>query len=281
MKILLTGSTGFIGGHIRSGLKEDNYLVLPFKGDITEVKDWRTNLEFGAETIICTAGIRTEGPADFKVNKGGVKSLLTALAKTSEKPKTIIYISTQAVYSGLTPPLKENMPVKPATPYAKSKKEAEDIICQIGQKNNIRTVIFRLSVVLGSGVREGNHMSGPLAIWTKNALSGKALEVNQDGQQTRDYIHVADVVSAILLAVRNDKVAGIFNVGGGRRVRLAEFAEWVKEAAKSNSQIVIKGGGESVNDPGDLFSDTSKIRKFGWKPQKTAQNAVSEFVSAF
>ena len=119
-------------------------------------------------------------------------------------------------------------------------------------------------------------MSGPLFIWSQKALAGETLEVFQDGQQSRDYIAVADVVKAIVLTLKQRRMEGIFNVGGDRRIKLIQLASWIKEAAHSHSQIQVKGGQPSVVDPYELFSSTSKIREFGWKPVSSIKSTIKK-----
>jgi nucleoside-diphosphate-sugar epimerase len=276
MKMLITGGTGFIGSHIVDQLQKEGYEIILFKGDITKKEDWEENLKDGVDTIVHVAGIRTQTTLDFEVNSGSVKVLAKVLSHRDVLPSSLIYISSQAVYFGLTPPFKEEMKVNPTTPYSKSKLEGEMLFLKIGKELGIRTVALRISTVLGPGVRIGNKMSGPLAIWIHNALKGDPLIVNQDGKQTRDYIHVDDVASATILAIQNNQVDGIFNCSGGKRIKLIEFANWVKEAAKSKSQIIVNGGDPTPGDPRDLFSDINKIAKFGWQPTKSAKEAVFE-----
>lgn len=257
MKVLLTGGTGFIGKHTHKALLAVGYRVKLFKGDITKVDDWLKNLE-GKDVVIHLAGIRTESKRDFAVNEGGARSLAEALDKIKTKPQTIIFASTQAVYYGLTPPFREDMLVEPPTVYGQSKLEAEKIIFKLP----LRAVILRLSAVLGEGVRENSHMSGPLFKWTKNARSNQPIVVFQGGDQTRDYVDVNDVVAAILMAIKETKMKGIYNVAGKTRVRLVDLARKIKQTNKSRSEIVIKSGRPTVADPKHLYSDTSKLAKF-------------------
>ena len=75
MKIILTGTSGFIGRNLRDVLSSGEYVVVPFVGDIRRVLDWKKSLENDAEAIIHVAGIRTESENDLKVNLGGVEAL--------------------------------------------------------------------------------------------------------------------------------------------------------------------------------------------------------------
>jgi len=280
-RVLITGKTGFIGGHTANAFAKLNYRVISFVGDVTKEEDWQKNLSFEVDCIVHIAGVRTESKHDFEINTVAAESLARTVRRIVKKPPAIIFTSTQAVYLGQRTPFREDMPVKPPTKYAQSKVEAEKIIMQLGRENLMRVVILRLSAVLGSGIRPESKMSGPLEKWTKAALKNEPILVFQDGSQTRDYIHVNDVVSAILLAAEEEKMAGIFNVGGGKRIKLSTLAQWIKKETASKSQIIIRGNYPSLTDPHDLFSDLSSIRKFGWKPLRSPKEAVREYIACF
>jgi len=280
-RVIITGTTGFIGGRAALAFEEAGYRAVPFAGNVAEVEDWRRNLKGRIDLIVHLAGTRTESDRDYEINAGGVRSLAEALRKAAQKPAALIFASTQALYCGLTPPFTEEMPVSPPTKYAQSKLEAERAVSELGREHDMRAVILRLSTVLGEGVREKSRMSGPLALWTRDAVAGKPIQVFQDGRQTRDYIHVDDVAAAILLAAKSGEMKGIFNVGGERPIELLTLAGWVKRAAGSGSEIVIRGGDASTADPRALCSDTTKIRKFGWRPLKSPREAVRQYVARF
>ncbi len=123
-------------------------------------------------------------------------------------------------------------------------------------------------------------MSGPLNVWIKALKMDKPIKVFQDGNQTRDYIHVEDVVSANILAIETLDT-GIYNVGGGKRMRLIKLAELVRRGTNRKSKIVITGGKPSLSDPKDLFSEIDKLKRWGWKPRKKAKEAVYEFINSY
>lgn len=277
MKILLTGATGFIGGKTASLLKQKNHIITPFTGDVRNVNDWKQNLSISCETIMHLGSVRTESEKDFAVNTRGTENLFKAISDLKKIPRKVIIASSQAVYIGLKPPFSEEMTVYPETIYGQSKYEAE----KVGLKNSgsINIVILRYSTVIGPGIREKSNMSGPVYRWVESALKGDDLIVFQDGKQTRDYVHIDDVVNANLLAVTNN-LAGIYNVGGGKVVSLKELAALVKNATNSDSRIVVNGI-YSKNDPHDLYSDISKLKSLGWKPRKTVREGVFDFVRSF
>ena len=275
--IIITGGTGFIGVHTQNALEELEHDLTLFNGDIRKSSDWEEQL-VGGEVIYLLAGVRTETLTDLEVNAQSIDSMFEAAFRINKLPKKLILVSSQAVYMSNIPPFKELDLPKPTTVYGKSKLLAEQIAQEWSQRLNIPLVILRYSTVLGRGIRETSRMSGPLMGWTKAALACEPLKVFQDGNQSRDYIHVSDVVSANILGINLPD--GIYNVGGGVPTRLLELANWVKEFTNSDSEIIVLGGEPTQTDPKKMFSDTSRLLSRGWKPQKSAREAVAEFVAS-
>lgn len=276
MKVLITGGTGFIGRHTHSKIIEKEHKVFLFKGDVRKVGDWEKNLEKEVDVVIHLAATRTKTKKDFDVNIKGTENLFIAAQRSNKLPKKVILSSSQAVYMGCKKPFKEDMLPKPTTTYGRSKLKAEKVAQKWSKELGIPLIVLRYSTVLGPGVSEKSSMSGPLFTWTRAGLVGETIKVFQDGKQTRDYVHVDDVVTANLLAIER-LPGGIYNVGGGRKIALLMLAKLVKDATDSGSKIVITKK-FSKDDPRHLFSDIAKLKNFGWKPRKTVKEAVYEFV---
>ena len=276
MKVLITGGTGFIGRHTHSKILEKGHKAFLFKGDVRKVGDWEKNLEKEIDVVIHLAAVRTKTKKDFDVNVKGTENLFIAAQRSNKLPKKVILSSSQAVYMGCKKPFKEDMKPKPTITYGRSKLKTEKVAQKWSKKLGIPLIVLRYSTVLGPGVSEKSGMSGPLFAWTQAGLVGKTIKVFQDGKQTRDYVHIDDVVAANLLAAKK-LPGGIYNVGGGRKIALLTLAKLVKNATDSESKIVITKK-FSKNDPRHLFSDIAKLKNFGWKPRKTVKEAVCEFV---
>ncbi len=276
-RVLITGAKGFIGSKTVGGLEKVGAKSRGFEGDVRESADWERNLGIG-EIIFLIAGVRTETDVDFAVNSHSVEKLFNAAVRLNKLPRKLILASSAAVYLDNKIPFKEEEEPLPTTVYSLSKLQGERVAQGLCRELEVPLVILRYSTVLGGGVREKSRMSGPLFAWVKAALAGEPIKVFQDGNQSRDYIHVDDIVRANILAI--SLPSGIYNVGGGKPVRLLELANWIKEAAGSSSEIVIAGGEPSKSDPREMFSDTVKLQSYGWQPQKSARQAVEAFVAA-
>ncbi|MBI3486052.1 NAD-dependent epimerase/dehydratase family protein [Candidatus Daviesbacteria bacterium] len=278
-KVLIIGATGFIGSNITPKLKSSGFEVTLFKGDVRNISDWENNIK-GQEIILHLAGVKTETDLDYQINTDGIENLFKAIEITGRLPSKIVFFSSQAVYLGCKAPFKETMEPKPTTVYGKSKFKAEQIAQQKSAKLQIQLVILRLSTVLGEGIRRNTTMSGPLNNWVKLGFKGKKIKVFQDGNQTRDYLGIKDVVSASLISINKIK-SGIFNVGGGQKYRLIDLAELVKTTTSNKAVIEIVGGGATSSDPRELISDISRLEKFGWKPKQSLKSAVLGLINLY
>jgi dTDP-L-rhamnose 4-epimerase len=119
--------------------------------------------------------------------------------------------------------------------------------------------------------------SGALRIFVTQALAGKPITVYEDGQQKRDFVNVADVVAANLMALRHPAAAyEIFNVGGGKPYSVLGFAKAVKKLAGSDSPIVI--GGFRRTDTRHAVSATKKLQRLGWRPRYGIEKSIGDYL---
>lgn len=260
MQILLTGATGFIGSAILKKLRRCKYHVKTFAGDVRKLGDWEKNLE-GGEIIFHFAGIKTETKKDFEINTFGTKNLFLSAAKLGKIPKKIVFASTGAVYLGSI--------------YGQSKYEAEKICQKYAKKLGITLIIFRFGTVVGRGIRLESGMSGPIAVWLNELLNDRPIRVFQRGQQTRPYLHIDDLVSAIILSLKK-LPSGIYNVVG-EQVKMKDLANWLREAVGKGEVLLINSKPTAV-DPQELTVPSLKLRSFDWRPTKTIKEAVEEIV---
>ncbi len=161
MKILLTGANGFFGRTIQYALKDEELTTLGLTDCEINVNLSLEipSIEFQPDMVIHAAGkahvnprSEAERKAFFDVNVDGTRNLLQSLENDSNRPNTLIFISSVSVYGldgGID--LKEDTPLKGRVPYAKSKIEAEKIIQEWGDKHGVNIVILRLPLMVGEG----------------------------------------------------------------------------------------------------------------------------------
>jgi len=262
---LVTGGAGFIGSHlVRQLLKEDyNVVVLDnfcfgkienirdclnderfevIKGDVRNKKFVSKALENVEAVVHLAALVNVEesvnNPLETrKVNVSGIVNLLhEAVKKGIDK---FVFGSSAAVYGedGRLL-LKEDGSLKPVSPYAASKAAAENYCRAFQSSYGFPTVILRYFNVYGFR-RDLDSYSGVITTFLNNALNDKPLVIFGDGEQTRDFIYVKDVVNATVLALENNRSNGeILNVCTGNPTSIRGLAQTLLEITGRNLEVI-------------------------------------------
>jgi len=181
----------------------------------------------------------------------------------------------------------ENKPLHPTSIYAISKQIQEQMCLCTGEAYKIPVVALRYFNIYGTRQSLNNPYTGVMAIFSSRILNNNPPLIFEDGLQTRDFVHVSDIVQANLLTMNSDKANGqIFNVGTGQSVTILEIAEILIEAMQSDpllcSRACLKP--EIVNKfrVGDIrhcFADISKIREtLGYEPKVSLNDGIKELV---
>ncbi|MBN1804550.1 MAG: NAD-dependent epimerase/dehydratase family protein [Sedimentisphaerales bacterium] len=174
----------------------------------------------------------------------------------------------------------EQMPLKPASIYAITKKMQEEISLCCSRMLDLPAVVLRFSNVYGDRQSMTNPYVGILSIFASNILNKKTVEVFEDGLESRDFIYVKDVVRACLMAMDSEKADNqIFNVGSGQIVSVLYVANMISEKLNGflKPQIVPKF---RLGDIRHLWVDTSKINKvLGFKSEFSFDEGIGRFIN--
>lgn len=297
-KILVTGGAGFIGSNIVDALIEEGH-------EIAIIDDLSTGLKeninpkarfYKADTTSKSAieevfekekpeavfhlaaqiNVRysTDDPVkDIRTNVIGTVDLLLACEKNSVK-KFIFSSTGGAIYGDNAPrPTPETAEENPISPYGMDKLAAEKYIEYFKNRGNIQTIVLRYSNVYGP--RQNPHgEAGVIAIFAPGMIKGEPTEVWGDGEQTRDYVYVGDVVRANLEALAFNG-SGTYNVGTGVETSVNKLAEMLSKATGSKSEIKHIEAKEGEQRASSL--DTQKIHQdFGWKPEVSLEEGIKK-----
>lgn len=251
MRVLITGGAGFLGAALANRLaaQGDSVRVLDdlsagdrerldprvsfSAGDTRDIpKLW--SLLRGVDCVYHLAA-RVSVPESVlypveynEVNVGGTVSLLTAMRDA--QVKRLVFASSGAIY-GEQPrqPVREDAPVHPLTPYAVSKVASEQYVLAIGALWGLETVILRIFNAYGPGQPLPPSHASVIPRFLKQATSGGSLVLFGDGRQTRDYVYIDDVVTALVAAGQRAGISGsIVNVGSGDEVSVLELVEAIE-----------------------------------------------------
>lgn len=173
----------------------------------------------------------------------------------------------------------EAKPLFPTSVYAVSKQDQEQYCLAIGRSYKIPTVAFRYFNVYGTRQALSNPYTGVCAIFSSRLMNDQAPLIFEDGEQSRDFVHVSDIVQANLLALETDKGDyHAMNVGTGRATSVREIAELLAKGLGKNiaPQIV---GKYREGDIRHCVSDIAKIRELlGYEPKVTLEQGLEELL---
>jgi len=304
MKVLVTGGAGFIGSHICERLlAEDNEVVCldnfdPYydpnlkhenikslldndgfrlvDGDILNYKLVRRIVRKDIDYVFhyaAQAGVRASIKDPCKANETNVIGTLNVLlACLNSQVKRIINASSSSVYGRVTPlPFTEIHPTMPMSPYGVSKLAAEHYCRVFSEVWGLKITSLRLFTVYGARMRPDLAIS----IFTQKALNGRTIEIFGNGNKTRDFTHVSDIVDANMLAIKR-KNSGVYNIGGGHRISIRQLVNAIVKITKSNSSIRYTHSQEG--DAFDTEADTEKAaRELGYSPKVTIEQGIKGY----
>lgn len=302
---LVTGGAGFIGSHIVEALVSQGNRVhvldnlstghkknldavagrINFiKGDIRDEATVRRAMQ-GIEYVFHLAAMVSvpesmEKPVEAEmVNTVGTLNLLTAARLAGAR--RLVFSSTCAVYGDEpTLPKTEAMTPHPKSPYAISKLAAEQYCRLFTGAMGLETVILRYFNVFGPRQDPSSVYSGVISIFVNRMLQGAAPFIYGDGEQTRDFVFVKDVVQANLLAADTPAAAGhIFNIGTGRQFSVNQLFNTLRAITGANLEPVYKPA--RAGDIRHSYADPSQARAvLGWSAGVSFEAGLEQLVNS-
>ena len=302
---LVTGGAGFIGSHlsdrlIREGARVrvldnlstgslsnlDRARMEIIQGDVRDEKDVR-KAAAGVDVVFHHAAQinparAVENPIeDFEINARGTLNLLWASLQAGVKK--FILASTNVYGNAVLASLPESFPTLAAgssllSPYAASKVSAEAYGKVFNDELGLPTVRLRYFNVYGPRQTVKSE-SGAVAIFTLRALAGKSIVIFGDGNRTRDFVYVEDVVNANIRAARKDEAAGgVFNVGTGVETSINRLAKSVIEV--TGFRVPVEHTAERAADFQRAKADLTLSGKIlGYQPEMELHEGLKRYVT--
>jgi UDP-glucose 4-epimerase len=301
-KVVVTGGLGFIGSHIVEELYQDNQVFIvdnESTGKHDNIKNFDLNqisLILGDITIIDLHEI-FEG-ADYVLHQAALPSvprsvrdplksnetnvtgtLKILIAARDCEVKKVVMASSSSVY-GDTPvlPKVENMPLNPKSPYATTKATGE-LYCQnFTTIYGLSTACLRYFNVFGPRQDPKSQYAAVIPKFITTIMNGESPVIYGDGEQSRDFTFVKNVVQSNILACETS-MEGVYNVACGRRTTLNELVEIMGELLEQ--EISPEYINTRAGDVKHSLADINKIREFGYKPSEDFKKDLEKVVSFF
>jgi UDP-glucose 4-epimerase len=291
--VLVTGGAGFVGSHLAEALVRDNDVRIlddlstgergnvPADATLIEgdVRDSEVVEEamVGVDTVFHEAALvsvseSVEHPLRSHAITG--TGTLVVLDNARRENARVVLASSAAVYGQPdSVPVVETEHKRPASPYGIDKLTADQYARRFSDLYELETVTLRYFNVYGP--RQNPEYSAVVRTFLDQARRGADITVEGDGTQTRDFVHVEDVVQANCRAATTDRTGEAFNVGTGESVTIRELAETVRSVTDSSSDIV-----HTDPRPGDIDHSRADITEartaLGYEPSVSLTDGLAE-----
>lgn len=177
-------------------------------------------------------------------------------------------------------PTTEDAMVKPASIYGITKYNQEQMFLVVGKALGMTAIAYRYQNVYGAGQSLVNPYTGILSIFSTRIRNGNEVSIFEDGLESRDFVHIDDVVNATALGIETPKVIqAVFNVGSGKAINVHDLANKLRELLNSEVPIKITSNFR-VGDIRHNLADLTKINKIlGFTPKVTFDEGLKSFVA--
>ena len=290
--VLVTGGAGFIGSHLVDELVKRKYNVYVIdnlsNGKIKNLEESLNKIKFINDDINNIYKYKKKlSKIDYCIHLAALADIVPSITNPDEyyhsnvsgtfniinflknyRIKKFIYIASSSCYGiPSTKKTNENSKIDIRYPYALTKKLGEDLSMHWNKVYNFPTISLRLFNVYGLRSRTSGTYGAVLGVFLKQKLSHKPLTIVGNGQQTRDFIYVSDVVSAIIKSM-NSKIKGeVFNIGSGKTHSINYLAKLI-----GGKKIFIP---KRPGEPDSTHANIQKAKKFlDWKPSIQLKDGI-------
>ena len=297
---LVTGGAGFIGSHLTEELirRGEQVRVVDslitghrrnlahlagvdfLEGDLADVAVARRAVD-GVDYVLHQAAIPSVPRSvddPITSNRANIDSTLNLLvAARDARVKRVVYAGSSSAY-GNTPtlPKREDMPTHPLSPYALQKLVGEQYMQMFTSLYGLETVTIRYFNVFGPRQDPSSPYSGVISVFAKALLENTAPTIYGDGEQTRDFTYVANVVDGVLRAVKAPDASGqVVNVATGSRISLNRLFTTMRDAI--GSRLDVKYGPTRHGDVKDSQADITRARTLlGYEPLVSLEEGLKK-----
>ena len=300
MRVLITGGAGFIGSHIaeyfngkaeirifdnlRTGYKHnlDGLDVEFIEGDICDRAAVKAAMQ-GVDYVFHLAAMVSVPESMFKPGECvdiNVHGLLNVLEEAAAAGVKKLCFSTSAAIYGDNPvvPKLETMIPEPKSPYAITKLDGEYYCNMFTREGKLQTACLRYFNVFGPRQDPKSAYAAAIPIFTAKAVTNEDITIYGDGEQTRDFIYVKDIVEANVFMAMND-FTGVYNIAYGQKITINDLVKEIVKVTNSKSKVL-----HLDERPGDVkhsMAGVEKLASTGFKPKHTFAEGMEKTIAFF
>ena len=300
MRVLITGGAGFIGSHIaeyfngkaeirifdnlRTGYKHnlDGLDVEFIEGDICDRAAVKAAMQ-GVDYVFHLAAMVSVPESMFKPGECvdiNVHGLLNVLEEAAAAGVKKLCFSTSAAIYGDNPvvPKLETMIPEPKSPYAITKLDGEYYCNMFTREGKLQTACLRYFNVFGPRQDPKSAYAAAIPIFTAKAVANEDITIYGDGEQTRDFIYVKDIVEANVFMAMND-FTGVYNIAYGKKITINDLVKEIVKVTNSQSKVI-----HLDERPGDVkhsMAGVEKLSSTGFKPKHTFAEGMEKTIAFF
>ena len=301
-KVAVTGGLGFIGSHLVSKLNEDNDIVIvddqtsgniknlegldftKIDTDFTDITQAKLEMIFEDVDYVFHMAAMTSVLESVnnplrsnEVNITGTLKVLEA-AKNCEVKKLILS-SSSAIYGETeTVPISEKNPINPLSPYAVTKATGE-LYCKVySEIYELSTIALRYFNVFGPKQDPKSQYAAVIPIFIDKLLKKESPIIYGDGEQTRDFVSVKQIVEANILAAKSNETSS-YNIGLGKSTSINQLFEMIKEIIGKDIRPIYEN--ERAGEIKHSVADISKAKSIGYTPKNDFIEELTETIEWF
>ena len=300
-KILITGGAGFIGSHLVEYFQHSGTEITVVdnlhSGHLSNLAGLEHTFVHGCITdralidslmpgidyvfhLAAMISVPESMEKPIECNQSNVTGLLNVLESAAAHGVRKLVLASSAAIYGDNPiiPKTEDMSPEPKSPYAITKLDGEYYLELFAREGKIQTSSLRFFNVFGPRQYPNSAYAAAVPIFIKKALANKPITIFGDGEQTRDFIYVKDVVAALALAATSEAMQGTYNVGYGKSMTINQLVSEIIQLTGSKSKIL-----HAPTRVGDITHSRAAVDKLshsGFIPSSSLKKGLQQTLVA-